>query len=192
MTESLRRDAPDELEWSRFEGFVHKLRGRLALAQQQWGEALRFFQDMLKVRQRIAEAQPENPDWHSELANAHSLVAKAARKDNQPQVALQHYLDAYRILDQLWRDHPQTIDYAILLSNSEVGLGAAFVSQGTEEGDASAYRYLKQAQRRLTKLRLAHDVRAWESFIAKDLDAVDRNLAILNGSDSSTTSDVTP
>lgn len=192
LTESLRRDAPDDLEWLRFEGFVHKLHGRLAFAQQQWGEALRFFQDMLKVRQRIAEAKPENPDWHTELANAHSLVAKAARKDSQPQVALQHYLDAYGIRDQLSRDHPQTIDYAVLLSNSEVALGAAFVAQGTEDGDTRAFYHLERAHGRLTALRLSHDVRAWESFIAKALDAVEENLAILHGSDASKKSDVPP
>ena len=115
--------------------------------------------------------------------------SRKRRKNDQLDDAVHHYESACKIFKQLWTDHSDTVDYAILLSNSEAGLGITYVSYETDDGDECAYYYLEESKRRLTDLRLKRDLRAWASVVADILDTVDANMAILNGSKASGSGD---
>jgi len=186
LTESLRRDAPDDLEWFRYEGFVHKLRGQLANAHHRWGEATLHFLDMLSVRQEIAKREPGIPAWHNEVAEAHRWIAKATRKDSQPAASLGHYQDAFEIYERLLQNQPAEVKYAVQLSNSEVGLGITYRSYNTDAENASALQCFGRAKRRLIELRNSPNARRWVNEITNIVNTIDAHVAALGAGEPAT------
>ncbi|MCH8148203.1 MAG: serine/threonine protein kinase [Planctomycetes bacterium] len=179
LTVSLRRDAPDELEWLRFEGFTHKLYGQLANAHGRWSEAKFHFLNMLPVRREIAEREPGTPSWSREVAEAHRWIAKAARKNGQLAEAEKHYLDACDIYNQLSEDDPTEANYAIEQSDSDVGLGITYLSGNTDDGNSDALACFVRAKQRLTKLLNSPYVGRWAKEIKKRVRMIDGRIAAL-------------
>lgn len=170
---------PDEPEWFRLRGFSDKLRGRLALKAEDWDLALGCFQEMLKVRQAIVTADPDNPHRRKELAGAHWWVARAAGRNGQIDDAVAQYLSASKEYERLWQEEPDVTDYAISLSHSEASLAVAHMSYRTEAGDKRAKQVLERAKARLVELVESRDVSAWKHDITEYLTQIEARLSEL-------------
>ncbi|MCH7926134.1 MAG: protein kinase [Planctomycetes bacterium] len=175
----LREAEPDELEWYRLEGFNHKLLGELASTLKAWGEAQAHFLDMLSVRQEIVKREPGIAAWHNEVAEAHRWIAKAARKNGHLADSVKHYLAARVIYERLWRDQPSEVNYAIEVSNSEVGMGITYVSYDTDDGNTRAFECFDRAKRRLSDLRNSNNIQRWEKKITNGFNTIEAQMKFL-------------
>ncbi|MCH8149536.1 MAG: tetratricopeptide repeat protein [Planctomycetes bacterium] len=120
LSKALQKTDPGESEWVRLTSFSHRLTGRVALAQEKWGDALEQFTAMLKVRESLVDLEPGVARRKQELGDAHTWIGEAARKDGQLDKALKHDAEACAIFASLMEADPGMFDYAIRLSNAEL------------------------------------------------------------------------
>lgn len=176
LSEAFRQEDPNDLEWIRLGSYSRRLSGRVAYAQEQWGEALRHFTIMHKARADLAALEPDVPYRKVELADAHNWVGKAARKARLIERAIQHHKMACSILAGLLDSDPEMADYAIRLSNAELRLSIDYMNM--READQIALETLARARNRLTELQVKDP--GLQNRVADILDSLDKNMAIVN------------
>jgi tetratricopeptide (TPR) repeat protein len=147
------RYADENLAWRRRLGFAEILRGRLALADNEYETALRSFTRSVEIRREFVEQDESSVSHQMDLAHALSLAGRPARNLKHMTEALDFYTEAYDIRLALHEAYPESADHSIELVYCELKLAVWHMSQEDGEGDAKSLMWLDRAQSRLASMR---------------------------------------
>ncbi|MCH8149804.1 MAG: tetratricopeptide repeat protein, partial [Planctomycetes bacterium] len=180
IVDTMRREFPADQLWFRLEGFSHKLRGRIAYAQDDWPTALDHFESMLEVRDELLSGAPSLVGHQIEVVNAFAWVGKAARHNGQLAYAIEIFNRAVEINTGIAGDYPGDVVHQVRLSRSENDLGVALMSQHTTYGNADAKKWLTPARARLSALLDANSLGTRKNDATDLLAQINHNLKIIN------------
>ena len=180
IVDTMRREFPSDQLWFRLEGFSHKLRGRIAYAEEDWSTALRHFERMLEVRDELLSSAPSLVGHQIEVVNACAWVSKAARRSGQCGYAIDISSKAIAINTVLAREYPGDAVHQMRLSRSEADLGTAFMCQNTSYGNAEATSWFTAARIRLTDLQAENLFGSRKNDAADLIASIDYNQSMIN------------
>ena len=139
---------------------------------------MRHYEIVLAVREELAEREPGVPHRKQEVAEAHTYIGMAARKDGQLDKAMRHDNTACMILADLLASEPGMAEYAIRLTNAEGQLASDYMSYKTSDTNESALEIFARARR-----RVADELNATpgqQNRIADIIAAIDKNVETLD------------
>ena len=177
LSDALQRSDPSDLLFMRLGSYSHRLSGLVAYAQGNWGKAIQDFENMLTVRELLADREPGVAHRAQEIADAHTNIGKAARRDGQLDKALKHDTAACSIFANLMHANPRKFDYVIRLSNAELRLSIGHMLHRTRDHDSTAIEILARARNRLTELTVESP--GLKNRIIDELGTIDKNVDIL-------------
>ena len=88
----------EEPIWLGKQAALLSFHGNLAVARGNLEDASQFFQQALEIRQRLAQADPDNSSWQRDLAVSHFKLFQLAQKAEDQEASGKSLLSCYQIL----------------------------------------------------------------------------------------------
>jgi tetratricopeptide (TPR) repeat protein len=126
----LTADRPDDPEKLRTLSVTLDERGDVLVAQGNFAEALKAYQDSLATRDRLAKADPDNIGSQRDLSVSYHKVGDALIPQGDLAGALKSYRDGLAIADRLAKADPDNAGWQRDLSFSYSKVGDVLLSQG--------------------------------------------------------------
>lgn len=179
LAEDLVRMDPQNLQWRRFLGFSHELRGRMAGSRNEWERALDDYDSAASIYKQLITLEPGNSSLKSDLAVVLGREARCYRASRRFDESLHSLTAAYVILQELAQAEPHILNHIVELSRIEARLAVWHLFQRTAEHDQAASEWLKHAEGRLVTARNSGRARDREWDITRLLEHIQKNEELI-------------
>ena len=133
-------------------------------------DALVAFQEALAIRQKLADAHPDDADFQNKLANSHISIGALMRETGGPTQALTSFNSGLAIFQRLADARPDVVDFQSSVASSHNKIGTLLSETGRPDDALAAY---GAALAILRKLADAHpDVTDFQSKLAMSHNSV--------------------
>jgi tetratricopeptide (TPR) repeat protein len=125
--------------------------GDVLSSQGELDEALKAYQQTLEIFKKLAEQEPINASWQSDLSNSYERVGDLLRDQGDLAGALNSYRQSLTIREQLAKQDPGNAGWQRNLSVSYNKVGDVLVPQGKPEQALDLYQQGLTIAKRLAK-----------------------------------------
>ena len=112
-------------------------------------DALIAFQEALAIRQKLADAHPDDTDFQNKLANSHISIGALMRETGGQAQALTSFESGLAIFRRLADAHPDVIDFQSSVAGSHNNIGTLLSETGRSDDAFAAYKAALAIRRRL-------------------------------------------
>ncbi len=137
---------PADLEWRRLLAFSYLLRGRMAFSHERWRDSQTAYARAASIFEELQTRDPGNPSHQESQAFARGYQAWCFQRLEQWDEALRLFTQAHALYASLLASDPDSLDYAIELSQTEVRLASWHLLQRTEDHDRFGGQWLRRAE----------------------------------------------